>query len=109
MTHLEELLDSTIGDLYQAISFVEGGEPDWRRMGEIFLPSGRLTRITPEGVEYFDLPAFQAMAMEMLDQGVYTSFYEHEIARRVDTFGCVAHVLSAYETKRSVHEASTGL
>lgn len=39
--------------------------------------------------------------MESLDLGVYTGFHEQEIARRAEVFGALAHVLSAYETRRS--------
>ncbi len=95
------LLDQTLRCMYEAISFREGEEPDWERIKAVFLPNARLTRVTPEGIEYFDLQAFEAMAMEMLDQGVYTSFFEQEVARRAEVFGALAHVLSAYETKRS--------
>ena len=96
-----ELLHQTIRSLYEVISFAEGDEPDWEEMKNVFLPNARFTRITPEGVEHFDLATFQAMAQEMLDRGMYTSFYEYEIARKVDNFGSMAHVLSAYETKRN--------
>ena len=56
-------LDETITAIYAAISFAEGGEPDWARMNAVFLPHARLTRITPEGVDCLDLAGFQAMAM----------------------------------------------
>jgi hypothetical protein len=99
-------LSATLKAMYAAISFSEGGEPDWNGMNATFHRSARLTRITPEGVDYFDLESFQAMAMEMLDRGVYTCFFEAEIVRTVQVFGALAHVLSAYETKRSMKAAS---
>lgn len=99
-------LTTTLDALYLAISFQEGGEPDWQAMNELFHPSARLTRITPEAIDYFTRDSFQAMAMEMLDRGVYTSFFEIEIARSVQVFGSLAHVLSAYETKRCPAAAS---
>jgi hypothetical protein len=85
--------------MYEVISFPEGGEPDWQRMAQVFLPEAHFTRITPEAVDFYDLPSFRRMASEMLDKGVYTAFYEVEVARKVDLCGGVAHVLSAYETK----------
>jgi len=97
----EELLSDTIRSMYEVISFSEGGEPDWERMKNVFSPNAHLRRITPDGVEHFDLPTFQSMVQEMLDIGIYTSFYEYETARRVDCFGALAHVLSIYETKRN--------
>ncbi len=101
-------LDKTLREIYAVISFPEGGEPNWEGMKTVFHPRARFTRITPEGIDYFDLESFQAMAMEMLDRGVYTSFYEEETARRTHVFGSLAHVLSAYRTKRSP-DASTSL
>jgi hypothetical protein len=97
----EELLSHTLQSMYRVISFAEGDEPDWDGMKRVFAPNALLTRITPEGVEHFDLASFQLMAQEMLDLGIYTGFYEHEIARRAEIFGSLAHVLSIYETKRS--------
>jgi hypothetical protein len=96
-----ESLDKTLREMYAVISFPEGGEPDWDGMKAVFHPRARFTRITPEGIDYFDFESFQAMAMEMLDRGVYTAFFEEEISRRGQIFGSLAHVLSAYETKRS--------
>jgi len=95
------LLGDAVDTIYDVISFGEGGEPDWKGMDVIFHPNARLTRITPEGIDYFDLRSFQAMAMEMLNRGVYTSFFQREIERRAEIFGSLAHVLSAYETKQS--------
>lgn len=101
MNQKEQLIDDAIRSLYEVISFSEGAEPDWARMREVFTPDARITRITPEGVDSFDVDSFQAMATEMLDLGVYTGFHERETARRADVFGAFAHVLSAYETKHS--------
>jgi len=86
--------------LYEVISFPEGGEPDWSGMTDVFSAHARITRITPEGTDYFDLPTFQAMAQELVRVGAYTAFHESEVACRVECFGNVAHVASAYETRR---------
>ena len=86
--------------LYEVISFPEGGEPDWIGMADVFSEHARITRITPEGTDYFDLPTFQAMAQELVRVGAYTAFHETEVACRVERFGNVAHVASAYETRR---------
>ena len=102
MSDRDEQLNQLLKALYDCISFPEGGEPGWARMNAIFHPKARLTRITPEGIEHFDLENFKAMALEMLNIGVYTSFVESEIARRQHVFGSVAHVLSAYEVRRSI-------
>jgi hypothetical protein len=94
-------LDDIMGLFYKVISFAEGQTPDWQCMQGLFSPHARITRVTPEGVDYMDLATFRNMAEEMLEVGAFTSFYEREIARRVDRYGNVMHVASAYETKIS--------
>lgn len=97
---LDDGITELLSKLYAVISFAEGGEPDWSGMSEVFSPHARITRVTPEGTDYFDLATFQAMAAELLRIGAYTAFHEVEVACRVDRFGNVAHVTSAYETRR---------
>jgi len=94
-------LDQTMRRFYEVISFGEGHEPDWPGMERLFSAHARITRVTPEGIDYLDLPGFRALAEEMLEVGAFTSFYEREIGRRIDRFGHVTHVASAYETKIS--------
>lgn len=97
----ETAIDLLLRDLYEVISFVEGGEPDWQRMATLFSPHARITRITPEATDYYDLHGFQEMAKELLELGTFTSFHEREVVRSQRIFGGFAHVLSAYETKQS--------
>lgn len=99
----EAAIDQLLFELYEVISFVEGGEPDWQRMASLFSSHARITRITPEAIDYYDLCGFQEMARELIDLGTFTSFHEREIKRSVRIFGGLAHVLSAYETKQSEH------
>jgi hypothetical protein len=94
-------LDELMRGFYEVISFEEGGTPDWQRMRDLFSEHARITRITPEAIDYMDLNAFRSMAEELLEVGAFTGFYEHEIARRTDRFGELMHVASAYETKTS--------
>lgn len=94
-------IDALITALYEVISFEEGGSPDWDRMRQIFSRHARVTRITPDGTDYYDLDAFQEMAKEALEYGVYTRFFEVEVRRDERRFGGLAHVLSAYETKQT--------
>lgn len=94
-------IDALIRALYEVISFGAGGEPDWERMRTLFSAHARITRITPDGTDYLDLPGFQELVREAVDIGVYTRFFETEVLRDERRFGGLAHVLSAYETKQS--------
>lgn len=84
---------------YEVISFDDGGAPNWERMASLFSPHARITRLTPEGVDYMDLASFRDMAEELIEVGAFTGFHERELARRTDRFGDVLHVASAYETR----------
>ena len=94
-------LDELMRVFYEVISFDDGAVPDWTGMARLFSPHARITRLTPEGVDYMDLASFRGMAEELIEVGAFTSFYEREIARRTERFGAVIHVASAYETKTS--------
>jgi hypothetical protein len=87
--------------LYAVISFQEGEEPDWGGLAEVFSEHARITRMTPEGTDYMDLRSFLAMTRSLFEAGAYTSFYEIEVARRIEHFGNMAQVWSVYETRRN--------
>jgi hypothetical protein len=100
---VHEQLDELIRVFYEVISFEEGGAPDWQAMRALFSEHARITRVTPEAVDYMDLAAFRNMAEELIEVGAFTSFHEREVARRADRYGNVMHVASAYETRISPH------
>jgi hypothetical protein len=87
--------------LYALISFEEGAEPSWHGLERVFSENARITRITPDGTDFMDRSGFLAMTRNMLELGAYTSFYEFEVARRIERFGDVAQVWSFYETRRN--------
>jgi len=94
-------IDELMDNFYGVISFNEGATPDWEAMKPLFSRHARITRVTPEATDFFDLSGFRSMAEELIEVGAFTSFFEREIARRVDRFGGVMHVASAYETRIS--------
>lgn len=94
-------IDALMRAFYEVISFEDDGAPDWAQMAMLFSPHARITRVTPEGIDYMDLASFRNMAEELIEVGAFTSFFERETARRLDRFGSVLHVASAYETRVS--------
>lgn len=97
----QEALNAVLREMYGVISFADGEEPDWRGLRAVFLPQARITRITHEGRDEYELDSFCAMLREMILLGAITAFHEIETSRRADIVGGIAHVLSAYETKVS--------
>jgi hypothetical protein len=67
-------MDDVMRLFYEVISFEEGQTPDWQCMQGLFSPHARITRVTPEGIDYMDLATFRNMAEEMLEVGAFTSF-----------------------------------
>jgi hypothetical protein len=94
-------VDELMRKFYSVVSFPEGGSPDWQGMEALFSKRARVTRVTPEGIDYLDFEGFRSLAEELIEVGAFTSFYELETARRTDRFGDVLHMASAYVTKVS--------
>jgi hypothetical protein len=94
-------IDSVIAGMYDSVSFEMGSRPDWKRHDEIFAPGARMARITDDGVFEFDNRSYQENVDGMIEAGTLTSFWEAELWRETHLFDEMAHVLSAYEARRS--------
>ena len=94
-------LDSVIAAMYASVCYEKGGHPDWETEAQIFAPGARMVRINDTGVYEFDLQSYRTNFEEMIASGELPSFWEGEIWRETEQFDDMAHVLSAYETRRS--------
>ena len=94
-------LDAVIAEMYDSICFAAGHRPEWQRQSQIFAPGARLVRITDDGIFEFDLQSYREGIERMIDSGELPSFWEGELWRETREFGEMAHVLSAYETRRA--------
>jgi len=97
-------IDTIMRAVYDTISG-PAGTRDWVRFRSLFAEGARLIpiRVTPQG------PAPAVMTVEDYVQragGSFekTAFYESEVARRVETFGNIAHVFSTYESRHAPGE-----
>jgi len=94
-------IDTAVHACYDVISGPAGSR-DWARFRSLFAEGARLIPIrqtaqgslpsvmTPEDYEKRAGANFEKAA-----------FYESEVARRVETFGDIAHVFSTYESRRA--------
>ena len=96
-------LDSILAALYACISGPVGQDRDWERFRRLLDPAARLMRTELSEGDGSSLKRFGVQ--EFIDQAsgrfMDMSFYEREIARRVDRFGHVAQVFSTYESSSS--------
>jgi hypothetical protein len=98
----EEAIGAVIDEMYAMISG-PAGPRDWSRQANCFLPDARQVRTW---VDEQGRP--QKLSMTLADYEANTApffaanpFYEVETGRRIDLFGNIAHVWSAYEVRTS--------
>jgi hypothetical protein len=99
-------IDGIIGTLYACVSG-KAGPRNWDRERKLFLAGGRLMAARPGPAggavgESFDIEGYIASRSPFFESN---DFWEVETARRTFEFGGMAHVLSAYEGRRSPDEA----
>ena len=98
---------AVVDEMYAMISG-PAGPRDWSRQKSVFHPESRQIRTS---IDERGMPAMKIMSRDAYaaDTGPFfeaNDFYEIEIARRIDMFGNVAHVWSAYEARRSPDDAA---
>ena len=91
--------------LYAAVSHGPDGEPNWRRLHDLFLPGARIVPPRPAAADAFgvlDVDAFEGRIRRYIagrrERHERLGFTEREIARRENRFGDVCLVFSTYET-----------
>jgi hypothetical protein len=97
-----ESIDAIIEASYDVISGPAGKKRDWDRERSLYYAGARLIPTAKPG-------ANDGLAPQILDVEGFISrvepyfaehgFYEKEVARRTEQFGCIAHVWSTYESR----------
>ncbi|MDQ3269764.1 MAG: hypothetical protein M3Q11_06205 [Pseudomonadota bacterium] len=90
-----------VRDIYACISGPAGAPRDWARFRQLHHPLARSLRTVVEAdgsthAAVFDIDGYIA---DVAPRFSTTSFFETELAQRVERFGSVAHVWSRYETR----------
>ncbi len=104
-------VDSIVTALYAAVSHGPDGEPNWKRLRDLFLPGARIVPPRAAGAETFgvlDADAFEGRIRRYIagrrERRERLGFTEREIARRENRFGDVCLVFSTYETLWAPHD-----
>jgi hypothetical protein len=95
-------LDGILHALYEVLSGPAGQPRDWERYRSLFMDGARLIVVAAVAGEK---PRAHQLTLEDYIRRVETifaveDFWERETSRQTETFGRVAHVLSAYESLR---------
>ena len=101
----EAHIGSVIDEIYAMISG-PAGPRDWSRQTAIFHPDARQMRT---GVDESGGPWIKIMSLDEYRENTTpffaaNAFYEIEFARRIDVFGNMAHVWSAYEARTALDD-----
>lgn len=102
-------LDAILAALYESISGAAGQKRDWDRFRALFAPGARLiptARRPTDSAQVMRVMSPDDYAAQVGPQLETGGFYEREIGRRVDLFGGIAQVFSAYDSKRSPTDAT---
>lgn len=102
----ERAIGAVVDEMYAMISG-PAGPRDWSRQAHCFHPDARQIRTF---LDADGKPAMQAMGLAEYARDTTPffmthAFHEVEIARRIDLFGNIAHVWSAYEARNALDDA----
>ena len=95
-------IGAVIDEMYAMISG-PAGPRDWSRQANCFHPEARQIRtwVDEQGRPAMKMMGLDDYARDTAPFFAANAFYEVEIGRRIDLFGNIAHVWSAYEARRS--------
>jgi hypothetical protein len=99
-------IGAAVDEMYAMISG-PAGPRDWSRQANSFHPDARQIRtwIDEEGQAVCKILGLDDYSRDTTPFFAENAFYEVEIARRIDLFGNIAHVWSAYEARRDPADA----
>jgi len=99
-------IEAIVHAMYDVISGPAGMARDWDRLRSLLFPGARLVRtsIGPDGRSRAQAMDARAYEEDTTDYFRREPFYEIEVARRIERFGNIAHVLSVYEARHAPGE-----
>ena len=94
-------IDSVIKAVYEVISGPAGTPRDWVRFKALFADGARLIPVRAAGPTVLSPDDYAEHAKPIFEKA---GFYETELARKLETFGKIAHAFSTYESRHAPGE-----
>src|SRR5262249_42694247 len=101
----EAKIGAVVDEMYAMISG-PAGPRDWARQRAIFHPDARQMRtgLDESGKAWIKIMSLDEYRENTTPYFAATNFFEIEIGRRIDVFGNMAHVWSAYEARPNLSD-----
>ncbi|TMJ17282.1 MAG: hypothetical protein E6G92_13180 [Alphaproteobacteria bacterium] len=98
-------IGAVVDEMYAMISGPKGPR-DWSRQAHCFHPEARQIRtfVDEAGRGVMKMMGLEDYSRDTAPFFMANDFFEVEIARRIDLFGNIAHVWSAYEARTAVDD-----
>ena len=96
-------LKALTAEFFGAVSFEVGQSPAYARIRDLFIDEGKLIRASSKVPEVSSVDEFIASRQRLVNAGALTSFEEAETAETTEVFGNIAHRLSTYEKRGTMH------
>lgn len=99
-----ESIDAIMAAIYDVISGPAGQARDWDRFRSLFVADARLipTGKRPDGTRTIRALTVDDYARSIGPQLERGGFFERELGRKVERYGSVVHLMSAYDSKRTL-------
>ena len=99
-------IGAAVDEMYAMISGPKGPR-DWSRQANCFHPDARQIRtfVAPDGRPGMKIMSLDDYARDTTPFFAENDFFEVETARRIDLFGNIAQVWSAYEARAALDDA----
>ena len=94
-------LDAILDAMYEVISGPAGQPRDWARLRSLYAPGARLMPVVGGAKPHVRVLSVDEYIRRVEPIFAKENFWERETSRQAETFGRVAHVLSAYGSYRS--------
>jgi hypothetical protein len=102
----EDAVAAVVAAMYAGVCG-PAGPRDWKAQERLFHPDARMMRseIGADGAPHLKIMTRAQYSLDTAPFFAANAFYEHEINRRIDIFGAIAFVWSAYEARRDPSDA----
>ncbi len=97
-------IDALIAAVYDVISGPAGQPRDWDRMRSLFVPGARLfpSGGRPDGTRGHRVLTLEEYITQVGPRLEENGFFERELGRVEERYGGIAHLMSAYDSRRAL-------